>query len=355
SYVYDRLGNLVETKYGSDGTANWQKKEYDANGNVIKIIEPNAEGTESVESFTYDSLNRKKTYTDPLGKIYSYDYDNFDNATLKKASNGSNSTNGYTGGKDLAKETNSDYGVKEYTYDGVSNLLTSKHASTRYCNYLSYDVLDNYKQSNCQHVNQAASSKDVNYKYNYHTSRFGRLDKVESQNKTGFTDGQRYWGGNTAYSYDGLDRVIAKEQRAGRLQTSEKKLTVNYSYTNGGDRIREITYPSGKKVNYKYAYVEISNMIMGDPRLESISLGEQKILTLGYNDINLVSSIKWGNGNTTDYVYDSVKNIINITNKVNNTDYDSIVNSYYKNGLLQTKKIGGQTRTYKYDKKGQLL
>ncbi|MEA1231494.1 hypothetical protein ODQ17_19165, partial [Acinetobacter sp. IRS14] len=31
SYVYDRLGNLTESKYGSDGTANWQKKEYDAN------------------------------------------------------------------------------------------------------------------------------------------------------------------------------------------------------------------------------------------------------------------------------------------------------------------------------------
>ncbi|WP_426452910.1 RHS repeat domain-containing protein [Acinetobacter sp. KB005] len=354
SYVYDRLGNLTESKYGSDGTANWQKKEYDANGNVLKIIKPNAEGTESVESFTYDGLNRKKTYTDPLGKIYSYNYDSFDNATLKKASNGSNSTNSYTSGKDLAKETNSDYGVKEYTYDGVSNLLTSKHASTRYCNYLSYDVLDHYKQSNCQHVNQTASSKDVNYKYNYHTSRFGRLDKIESQNKTGFTDGQRYWGGNTEYSYDGLDRVIAKQQRAGRLQAADKKLTVSYGYTQG-DRIKEITYPSGKKVNYNYAYTEISNIIVGDPRLQGVSLGDQSILTLGYNDINLVSSMKWGNGNTTDYVYDSVKNITNITNKVNNADYDSIVNSYYKNGLLQTKKIGSQTRTYKYDKKGQLL
>lgn len=358
--IYDRSGRLVEEKYGTNSAANWQKTEYDANGNVGKITKPGVDTTNSIEIFDYDTLNRKKTYTDPLGKVYNYEYDNFDNAKLKKAANGSNSVNTFVSGKDLNKENNSDYGLKEYTYDDVSNLLTAKHASIRYCNFHTYDVLDNFIQSECTAISKTPSTSDVNYKFDYHQSRFGRLDKVESQNTVSLTDGKRYWGGNTNYGYDGLDRVISKEQRVGRLQSADKKLIVKYAYTKG-DQIKEITYPSGRKVSYVYDYVSIPDpftggeTIYGDPRLAGIMLDDQKILNLGYNDLSLISSLKWGNGNTTDYLYDSVKNITNITNKINNADYDSIVNTYYNNGLLKTRKIGTQTHTYKYDLKGQLL
>lgn len=348
NHIYNRLGQLSKTIQGDDNNKYWTEFTYDSNNNITSIIKPGTSAATVTEKNSYDVRNRKISYTDALAKVYKYEYDALDNATLQRAANASRSTNTYAS-QDLQKEINTDFGTKSYTYDNVSNPLTAQHQS-RLCQYTGYDVLDNYIKVNCQKNDLTTSSADVTYDLDYHQSRFGRLDQVISKNTLSVSAGQ-YKGGNTYYTYDSFDRITSKEQRVGRLQSSTviKPLMVIYDYTDEG-RVKNITYPSGKTVTYNYAiYPFLSS---GSARITGMNV-DSTSLSLSYNK-DLIGAITWANGNSSSYTYDGADNISKIVNVVGGKEYANHSYTYYDNGQLKQAVVAGTTYTYQYDAKGQL-
>lgn len=344
--VYDRNGRLSESRTGNNANQMWKKYEYDANGNIIKNSLPTASSIIANVFNVYDFLNRQTSFTDELGRVYSYNYDALDNVTLQKAPNSFNSVSQYINGKELDIETNTDFNTKKYTYDIISNPLTVTQAANRLCTFEGYDLYNNFQSIFCQKADKTISNYDVKYSYGYHQSRLGRLDRVESTQSNNLV-APRYWGANTYYTYDGYDRVTNKEQHIGILQIANqiKKLAIGYVYTNS-DRIKSITYPSGKVIHYTYDFTK-------NPNINNIKIGSTNLITATYEQ-DFIKKLTWGNGSTTDYSYDAYNRIIKIANRVNNQEYGNFDYSYYANGLIQQASIAGINFTYSYDNKGQL-
>lgn len=347
THLYDRNGQTFESRIGNSADQMWTRYEYDSNGNTTKILNPTSNNTIANVLQRFDALNRLSGFTDELGKDYNYSYDTLDNITLQKAPNLFNSTNKYINGKELDTEKNTDFGSKQYTYDDISNPLTSLHAGFRLCTFSGYDLFNNFNSLICQNKNLNVSNYDVKYAFNYNTSRLGQLDSVLSTHNNSL-NAPAYWGANTYYLYDGYNRLINKEQRVGIIQTATttRKLTVGYSYTNG-NRLKSITYPSGKVIQYDYDFSKSGN-------ISGVKLNSATLVGVSYQQ-DLISGLNWGNGSISNYQYDEFGRLLNIINLINNGVYRNIGYNYYPNGLIQTKNIEGVNFGYSYDDKGQLF
>lgn len=343
--IHDRHGRLYEARTGNDASQMWSRQEYDANGNIAKVLHPTANATTASVTNAYDALNRQSGFIDELSRNYIYTYDALDNVTLQQAPNLFNSTNRYINGSELELETNTDFRTKLYTYDLISNPLTALHVN-RLCTFSGYDLFNNFQSKFCQNSDQVSSSYDVGYNYTYHSTRLGRLDKVESTSAFNLAT-PKYWGAHTYYTYDGYDRVIGKQQKVGILQTATQSpiLNLNYSYTSG-DKPQSITYPSGKVISYTYDF-STGNNITG------IKVNNSTLATVGYEQ-DLLKKLNWANGSNTTYNYDAFSRISSIVNKVNNATFASFNYTHYPNGLIKKATIAGIGSTYSYDDKGQL-
>jgi RHS repeat-associated protein len=339
---YDRWGRLSRKQIGSDSNVQWEQYTYDTNNNLIKKEFPikNESNQYAAETMVYDALNRMIEFTDRLGNKSYLTYDKADNVTINKAPNNSLSDNMYMNGNELKSETNNDYGQKNYTYDQLGeNILTSQHGE-RNCNYQAYTVLDQISQYNCA----GGAEYNVGYKFNYLFNPFGvegQLKSVESDDGYQYADTAKYNGAKTYYEYDKFNRITNKNQRVGVLQASGvpiKNLNVNYSYT-AEDRIKTLTYPSGKVVTYNY---DNTNAFVSD-----ITVGNTNIAKLSFKT-DLLDTITWGNGRTTKYNYNLSKLYLeSIVDPEYSTAY-----SYNEEGLLISELFqggGGVNFTYYND------
>lgn len=344
---YDRWGRLFRKQIGNDANVQWEQYTYDDNNNLIKREFPikNSLNQYVAETMVYDALNRVIEFTDRLGNKSYLNYDKADNVTINKAPNNSLSDNKYMNGKELSSETNSDYGQKNYTYDQLGqNILTSQHGD-RNCNYQTYTVLDQITQYNCA----GGAEYNVGYKFNYLFSLLGmgvegQLQSVESNDGYQYTDTSKYNGAKSYYEYDTLNRVTNKNQRVGVLQSNGapiNSLNVNYSYTSE-DKIKTLTYPSGKVVTYDY---DTTNGFVN-----RISVGNTNIANFTYIT-DLLDTITWGNGRTTKYKYNLSRLFLD---SIVDPEYSATYN-YNEEGLLNREFIQGVGETnFNYYNNNQL-
>lgn len=317
----DDNGRISGVQNGTN--AGWYSKnyEYDVNGNLEKLTDGGA-----VSRWTYDELNRVKTHTDPLGYVDRKKYDVFDNVISSTDPIGSGSVPIEFKNKNvITKETNNDFGVKEYFYNTGDQLTSATHG-VRLCDYTP-DELERNQQVVCKAKDGSSVSPTLVYDdtFSFDQTRFGRLDSVASASA---------YGANTTYTYDAYDRIIAKSQFNKSLTTwnvaNSSALTVGYDYTLG-DKLKSLTLPSGKQVSYIYD---------ATGHLTDVQLNGQPLLRgVIYNDGGQLASWKWGTGNASyTLTYDTSKNgsIKNIVSKsaAGATIY-SLSYGFYSNGNIK--------------------
>nr|WP_228142288.1 RHS repeat-associated core domain-containing protein [Acinetobacter pittii] len=370
STTLDANGRPLKTISGTDATKNWVTNTYDLNGNPTQV----ASALGITEKWTYDPLNRVTSHTDGLGNIDKKTYDLQDSTlTALDALNAGTNPYSYRNGKVLTKEVNTDYGTKSYTYN-EADLLTQSLYGTRKCDNLNIDALERVGQTNC--TNSATTTPATllsNLTFGYDQTRFGRLDKVTSNDTA--------YGVDTVYTYDAYDRIVGKSQTNKTITTwtgTKPTLAVAYAYTIG-DKLSTLTLPSGRKLAYTYDTTK-KNL------LTNVTLdGTALIRAITYDAGGQMTGWNWGAGAASyTWTYDAVKNgvIQSISNKNNSGvvnyglaytfDNDGRVNKITRNNalvdsftysnadrLLTESRVNGTTSvfgiTYTYDKNGNRL
>ena len=345
SIIYNEInmqGRISKTRSGNASDYYWKTFNYDGNGNIIQTQTPLG----IVEKWTFDALNRNISYTDGEGNTSFKSYDKSNNLVSSKdaLSLGSSPFN-YVNSNLVKDETNTDYGIKSYTYN-QNDQITSKSHGGRNCLFSNIDILGRTENISCIGENKSDSALSYNYQYRYDKSRLGRLDSVSSDAAHGVL---------TEYSYDILDRITGKTQTNKAITAWGGKgtaLSVSYSYTGGGKNT-SIKMPSGRAINYNYDG--------NKGRLVSVDIaGKTFISDISYNGVGQLSS--WNIEKTGAHYaigYNSAQNgsiqSITFNNKKNIGLYREEY-GYDKNGrIVSINNLNGISNTYVYDKSDRLI
>ncbi len=178
---------------------------YDALGNLLRVDQKGSAPADSTQwrtrTFTYDSLSRLLTATNPESGQISYSYD-VDGNMLQKTSPAPNQTGSAT-------QTIS------YCYDKL-NRVTGKA----------------YSAQNCTKGQLPSGAAVVSYTYDAGANGIGRLTNLTDQ------------AGSGSYSFDALGRIGSESRTIAGIQK-------NLSYTyNLDSSVATLKYPSGAVVTY---------------------------------------------------------------------------------------------------------
>ena len=246
--------------------------EYDANGNVVKTIDPNGNATYAY----YDKLGRKIGQVDALGAYTKWEYDSEGNV-LTETQFGVEVSNPALG-TPPADPANTDARISHYTYDEVGNRLTETRlniavhdsASPGTTNILSGTVTYTYNGLGQVTRKTEATGDFINYTYD----DGGRLTNERRKAYAGHT------GVNVApetdYFYDGLGN-LTRSLAIGKAGASSR--ATRYEYNEGGllskvtdpeDNIRLFFYDiSGRQIIERYTRTESDGTTRDEAQLTS--------------------------------------------------------------------------------------
>ena len=358
-FVYYPNGQLQSVTPPSGVT---QSFTYDANGNMLTMTAGGLTTT-----YTYDTMNRVATITDPLNNVTTYTYDGNGNiATVTDAENrttvydhnyqdqptliqdarggittmqyGGNGCTSCTGGADKLtrltdpadKITTFEYGttghlareidplghMTQYFYeDGRGNLTRRIDANGQTILY-SYDNLDRLTQVTLP------DSQTISYSYDPVT---GDLTSVTSP-EIGYS-----------FTHDALGRVTGV--------TDSRGYGLAYTYNDLGQRT-QATLPGGRTATYAY---DTGN------RLSAIT-SEAGTFTFGYDARGRRSSLAFPNGITANYGFDNADRLTSLVHAATGGDVLGIAYPQLDGlGNRLQRSEDGQTTSYGYDQLYRLL
>jgi RHS repeat-associated protein len=231
-YIYDPSGALTRTVSATYDPRNHPSSAtlandttqlvYDAVGNLMQETDPNT----YITAHTPDALNRLFRTVDALNGMTGYGYDVNDRPLSVTAPNNLSTLYQYDDLGNLLKETSPDRGTTNYTYDAAGNVLTVKDARKITTTY-AYDALNRVVSK------QSSNASTPRYAYYYDSCFRGRLCYL---------------------SRNGITQLLFGYDEQGRLNYQLDLNSMLYSYhayTSGG-RLSQITYPTGRTVDYDY-------------------------------------------------------------------------------------------------------
>jgi len=178
---------------------------YDALGNLLRVDQKGTAPNDSTQwrtrTFTYDSLSRLLTATNPESGTISYSY-NADGNLLQKTSPAPNQTGSATQ-------------TVSYCYD-AQHRVTGKGYGAQSC---------------------PLAPSVVTYAYDSGTNAIGKLTSLTDQ------------AGTASYSYDILGRLTAETRTLTGANNASISKNLSYSYNLNGS-LKTLTYPSGNVVTY---------------------------------------------------------------------------------------------------------
>jgi RHS repeat-associated protein len=350
TYTYDVNNRVTQIDYASDSTTD--SFTYDDNGNRLTAI--NAEGT---WTYTYDSMNRLKTETQPNGEVLSYEYDLAGNKTQLKVTYADASTRTEISTYDvlnrLATVTDADGNITSYEYDAVGNRVSVTHSNANVTAYV-YDELNRLTQLQDKH-----SDDTVFQQFDYELHATGRREKITelsgrvsdytydslyrltdevitdavngdysasySFDKVGNRVASTINGVSTVYTYDDNDRLT---QEGGEV----------YSYDDNGNTLSK-TIDSDITT---YTYDSRQKLIFAD----ILEGGVSKTANYRYN-VDGIRTQKVEDGAETNYLVDSNRDYAQVIAETD--DADNVTTSYtYGDDLLSMMK-SGEIWNYQYD------
>ena len=303
---------------------------YDIRGNLSYIILPEANRID----FTYNLANKLTEIRDTLGNKIQYQYDVEGNqireetkdpqGTLKKYLDFT-----YDAYNNLKRIINPDTTYTEYTYDGRKNPTASKDPRNNTTTY-AYDALSRLKQmtqplSNITGYgydtqdNQASITDPNGNKTQYWSDDFGRRNQTGSPD-TGTTDYLYDEAGNLIQRFDAKETVVNYTYDAvNRLTAIQFPLDPNQnvfftydstSVTYGIGRLTGRTDPSG---SYTFYYDAHGNLSKEEKNINSILYTTQYT----YNNNNILTSITYPTGRTISYIPDQIGRISQVSTTLN--------------------------------------
>ncbi len=339
--IYNKLGQLYKSSepYFQGGTKRWTTNTYDSYGRLARTQAPNSTITNTYSdktvsttntttgqtmSKTLNSLGQLVSATDQGGTI-AYTY--FPSGKPKTiVTNGITTSMGYDEYGNQTSLTDPNTGTTNYDYNAYGELI-SQTDSKGDTYTLTYDKLGRV-------LTKTGPEGTTSYKYDTETNGIGALASVLGPNGT-----------SMSYQYDNLGRPKNETQ-----VVDAASYTTGISYT--GNKLSNITYPSGFGVNYAYNSLGYLEEIKRADNSNSIWKAEQ------YNALGQIEKFLFGNGLRTTKTYDAAHFLktVQTTNSggtfLQNMEYD--FNAANGNLLSRKNKRYNLTENFEYDQLDRL-
>lgn len=337
-YEYNALGQVVKIIYPEvNGSRPSEIFERDISGQVVKKTDRNGNvtrytydkmyritevrtvmpaGGDIVTSYTYDKAGNKATVTDPEGMVTTYTYDGYRRVLTESKPNpvgDSPLVTSYEYGENSGSNLFTDEGFKptkiidpkgivtEMTYDEKFRLLTTVRAGIR------------------QETNEYDAEGNVTKK-TVHNSTGDQITEMTYDAFNNLLTSTQRMGGNASD-----DLVTTTEYSAGGLPvkvTDPAGTVTETAYDGAGRKIREtVKIPGGTDIVTEYAY-DANGNVTATTLKNSIGSGDQVTQT-AYDALNRPVSVTDPEGNTVLTSYDANGNKIKETDPAGNvTDYE---------------------------------
>ena len=308
--AFDELGRLLKN-FGLNNQE-LEKFSYDGNGNVTQIANNNLISIVQV----FDGLNRLKQVTDRANGETVYAYDDLDQLTSVTDPNDLQTTYSYNGFGFLTQLNSPDTGITSYTSYDLAGNLKSKTDARNVTTQYGYDALNRLTTVSFP----ANTSQNYTFAYDDTTSGNKGIGR-----RTGVTMAN---GSSIAWVYNNLGDVT-QDTRV----IDGKTLTTSYQY-DLANNLTQITYPSGRIVNY-VRDIDTASVIGVTTKQNASAATETIVSNVLYEPFGPVASMTFGDGftqaNTYDLLYrpDSI-----ITTGANNTTLQSLNYDYDLVGTL---------------------
>ena len=323
-YTYDER-NRIKTITNLSTTAQIQYF-YDIRGNLDHVILP--EGNQII--FSYNLANKLTEIRDNLGNKIQYQYDVEGNRSREEIRDPQGTLKKYLdfmydAYNNLKKIINPDTNYIEYIYDGRRNRTSAKDPKNNTTTF-TYDSLSRIKQMTQPlstltsygydtQDNQASITDPKGNITQYYNDDFGR------KNQTGSPD-----TGTTKYQYDGAGNLIQRADAKGTVVNytydalnrltaiqfpSDPNQNITFTYdsvavTNGIGRLTGRTDPSG---SYTFYYDAQRNLNKEEKTINSVLYTTQ----YAFNKNNFMTSITYPTGRMITYTPDQVGRISQVS------------------------------------------
>jgi RHS repeat-associated protein len=276
--------------------------------------------TQSIDSYSYDSLGQLTQINDGLNGNTDFAYDSFNRLVQVTDANQGVTQYAYTAQGDLIQKVSPDTGTTDYQYDSVGNVIQENNANNVSVDY-SYDALNRVTE-----IDYQGDELDTILSYDQGTNGKGRL--------TTANDGS----GSSQYQYD--DRGLITSTTATIAGT---ELNTGYHYNQSG-QLTQIDYPSGTSASYQYDSAGrlnriqtadqgnttdiISNINWNGPNMGSYQQGNGLVTELTYDTAGRLTEKQFGSDNGIQNLLDNQSQILqqtwtrNNTTEINSFQYD---------------------------------
>jgi RHS repeat-associated protein len=288
TFTYDTLGRLLTT---TDPLNRTTTLTYDAAGNVAT----STDALNRVTTFEYDAKNRLKKVTDPLNGITQYTYDGNGNLLTVTDAKNQSTTFAYDSRNRLISTTDPLGKVETYEYDGNDN-LTKRHTPK------GDDILFAYDP-----VNQLLSKTlPGNLVTSYTYSSVGNLLTVTDPDSA------------LTMTYDQANRLLTTSTAG---SSNQPAVTLTYTYDKNGNRLTL----NGGTANNTYTYDPLN-------RLASLA-SPAGLATFGYDALSRRTNLTLPNGTQTTYTYDPASQVTQVLHQVQATSAQVNKAEYLYNGV----------------------
>jgi len=358
-YAYDDLGRVAATFLGEGD----QRTEfaYQPDGEI------HTKTAEGVTRMSFDHNGRRRKVVDPLGRVWTYDYDDAldvremveptgESLRLKWCDCGSpSSITDQLGGttirsfehpwKRMTSLTDARGNLTQYVYDEGGNLSQTIYADNsveRFADYTPEGLAQTYTNRRGQSI-----------AYRYTSS--GQLERRTLPD-----------GSYSDFAYDARGNLTSAEEYSADGTT--KLTSYYYDYPTSGDRLRRVTYPNGHWVEFFYDRFgrrerlvdstgqDLSYEYDGAARLTRLRDADHNVIVqYHYDSAGRLSRVTKGNGTYTTYLYDSADQLRVLTNYAPDDRLNSRFEyTYDRRGRRTAMATVDGDWTYAYDATGQL-
>jgi RHS repeat-associated protein len=251
SYVYDKAGRLIEVDYSDPATSD-TGLEYDANGNVTKMIDGTGEST-----FLYDELGRLTEAEDGHGDAIDYSYDLAEQLTGLVYPNGKSISRTFDKAGRLATVTDWLAGTTTFAYDANSNLEAVIFP-------IASGNVDEYTYDNANRMSAAkfTSGPEALASLSYVRDAAGQIEEEavsglpgSAEVLYGYDENERLIeAGEASFGYDAADNLTKAPGTTNTYDAAAQLETgtgITYTYNQLGQRTKA-TPEAGSATSYEY-------------------------------------------------------------------------------------------------------
>jgi RHS repeat-associated protein len=302
TYTYDAMKRVISAQTVVGTTTNsyddWKTTVTDAKGkvkdlykdaydNLVQVNEHNGAAIYSTY-YQWNGLKKLTKITDALGNVRNFTYNGLGNVLLAE---------------DLHAVNDTTFGVWSYDYDDASNLISKTAPNTKVTAY-TYDGLNRVLTEDAVGTGRV----EVTYTYDGCQYGVGRLCLVTNSSIT------------TLMNYNSLGQLTEEEKTIG-----QETYTTQYDYDRQGNQTLIIN-PDNSRIAYIYNNAGLVETVQrkeaNDPELINV------INTIDYNSVGLPTTIFYANGAITNNTYDE-NELYRLRHKITNAGGQNVQDLTY--------------------------